>query len=63
MPNKQSPFPAMQSSCGRETILKVDDLTANEIEWVTFLRVIGNGRDLRPTLRRIQLLRRVCRRG
>ena len=38
-----------------------EDLTDNEVAWVEFLRLIGNGRDLRPTLRRVQLLRRVCR--
>ncbi len=37
-----------------------DELTDNEIAWVEFLRMIGNGRDLRPSLRRVQLLRRVC---
>ncbi|MTJ05842.1 MAG: hypothetical protein FH759_14285 [Sediminimonas qiaohouensis] len=37
-----------------------NELTDNEIAWVEFLRMIGNGRDLRPTLRRVQLLRRVC---
>ncbi|MTJ05601.1 MAG: hypothetical protein FH759_13020 [Sediminimonas qiaohouensis] len=36
------------------------ELTDNEIARVEFLRMIGNGRDLRPTLRRVQLLRRVC---
>ena len=36
-----------------------DELTENEIAWVEFLRMIGNGRDLRPTLRRVQLMRRV----
>jgi hypothetical protein len=37
-----------------------NELTDNEIAWVEFLRMIGNGRDLRPTLRRVQLLRRAC---
>jgi hypothetical protein len=39
-----------------------ETLTDNEVAWVEFLRIIGNGRDLRPTLRRVQLLRRVCER-
>ncbi|HAW46574.1 MAG TPA: hypothetical protein DCX34_04955 [Roseovarius sp.] len=38
-----------------------EDLTDNEVAWVEFLRMVGNGRDPRPTLRREQLLRRVCR--
>ena len=37
-----------------------DELTGNEIARVEFLRMIGNGRDFLPTLRRVQLLRRVC---
>lgn len=37
-----------------------DELTDNEIAWVELLSMIGNSRDLRPTLRRVQLLRRVC---
>ena len=40
-----------------------DELTESEIAWVEFLRMIGNGRDLRPTLRRVQLIRRVCRKS
>jgi hypothetical protein len=38
----------------------VDTLTANERAWLEFLRLISNGRDVAPTLRRVQLLRRVC---
>ncbi|MER3355726.1 MAG: hypothetical protein RLQ73_17385 [Hoeflea sp. D1-CHI-28] len=37
-----------------------NELTDNEIAWVEFLRMIGNGRELRPALRRVQLLRRAC---
>lgn len=39
------------------------ELTENEIAWVEFLRLISNGRDLGPTLPRVQLLRRVCTRS
>jgi hypothetical protein len=35
-------------------------LTENERAWLEFLRLIGNGRDPGITLRRVQLLRRVC---
>lgn len=35
-------------------------LTQNERDWLRFLRDIGNGRDVAITLRRVQLLRRVC---
>jgi hypothetical protein len=38
------------------------DITANELAWVDFLRLISNGSDPGPTLRRVQLLRRVLRR-
>jgi hypothetical protein len=38
-----------------------EELTDNEVAWMEFLRMISNGRDPRPTLRRVQLLRRVCR--
>lgn len=37
-------------------------LTANELAWIEFIRLIGGGRDPAPTLRRVQLLRRVCKR-
>lgn len=36
------------------------DLTPNERAWLRFLRDIGRGRDPAPTLRRVQLLRRLC---
>ncbi len=45
---------------GRGIAFGPDELTENEIAWVEFLRMIGNGRELRPTLRRVQLIRRVC---
>lgn len=35
-------------------------LTTNERAWLEFLRLIGDGRDPAPTLRRVQLLRRIC---
>lgn len=38
------------------------DLTDNERAWLEFLRLIGNGSDPRLTLRRVQLLRRICER-
>ena len=40
-------------------------LTANERDWLEFLRLISMGSDPRLTLRRVQLLRRLCaaRRG
>lgn len=37
-----------------------NELSENEAAWIDFLRLICNGRDLAPTLRRVQLLRRVC---
>ena len=45
---------------GKQFAFGPDELTDNEIAWVEFLRMISNGRDLRPTLRRVQLLRRIC---
>ena len=36
------------------------ELTENEVAWVEFLRLISDGRDLGPTLHRVQLLRRIC---
>lgn len=39
-----------------------NELSENEAAWIDFLRLICNGRDLAPTLRRVQLLRRVCER-
>lgn len=35
------------------------DLTENERAWVDFLRLISDGTDPGPTLKRVQLLRRV----
>ncbi|MCB0057276.1 MAG: hypothetical protein KDE45_09630, partial [Caldilineaceae bacterium] len=35
------------------------ELTANEREWLEFLRLISMGSDPRLTLRRVQLLRRL----
>jgi hypothetical protein len=35
------------------------DLTENERAWVDFVRLISNGTDPGPTLKRVQLLRRV----
>ncbi|SEO67376.1 hypothetical protein SAMN04490248_10935 [Salinihabitans flavidus] len=37
-----------------------NELTPNERAWLRFLRDISNDRDPMPTLRRVQLLRRVC---
>jgi len=39
---------------------QMKDLTENERAWLTFLRMICLDRDPAPTLRRVQLLRRVC---
>lgn len=36
------------------------DLTPNERAWLRFLREVSNENDPRPTLRRVQLLRRLC---
>ena len=36
------------------------ELTDNERAWLEFLRLISDGRDPGPTLRRVQLLRRLC---
>lgn len=38
----------------------MEDLTENERAWLVFLRMITLDRDPAPTLRRVQLLRRVC---
>lgn len=40
-----------------------EELTENEAAWVEFLRLISNGRDIGPTLPRVQLLMRVCTRN
>lgn len=37
-------------------------LTEEEAAWVDFLRLIGGGEVPRLTLKKIQLMRRVCRR-
>ena len=52
--------PGKRVTTNHRLALGPDELTDNKIAWVEFLRLIGNGRDLRPTLRRVQLLRRVC---
>lgn len=39
---------------------ETSDLTPNERAWLRFLREVSDGRDPRPTLRRVQLLRRLC---
>ena len=49
--------------CTRAVSVGPEDLTDNERAWLEFLRMVGNGRDPRPTLRRVQLLRRVCRKS
>ena len=41
--------------CGQE-----DDLPPNERAWLRFLREVSNDSDPRPSLRRVQLLRRLC---
>jgi hypothetical protein len=41
-------------------MLHMEDLTQNERDWIVFLRMIALDRDPAPTLRRVQLLRRVC---
>lgn len=38
----------------------MDDLTENECAWIEFLRLISKGSDPGITLRRVQLLRRIC---
>lgn len=39
---------------------KNDDLTPNERAWLRFLRDVSNDSDPGITLRRVQLLRRLC---
>lgn len=39
---------------------QMDELTDNECAWLEFLRMISLDRDPAPTLRRVQLLRRIC---
>lgn len=41
-------------------MLQMKDLTENERSWLEFLRTISLDRDPAPTLRRVQLLRRIC---
>lgn len=41
-------------------MLLMKDLGENERAWLEFLRMIALDRDTAPTLRRVQLLRRVC---
>jgi len=39
---------------------RVEDLTANERAWLSFLREVSKDADPSPTLRHVQLLRRIC---
>lgn len=41
-------------------MVKLEDLTENEIAWLRFLRDISDDSDPQPTLARVQLLRRIC---
>ncbi len=41
-------------------MLQMKDLTENELSWLEFLRMISLEGDPEPTLRRVQLLRRIC---
>ncbi len=41
-------------------MLQMKDLTENERSWLEVLRMISLDRDPAPTLRRLQLLRRIC---
>lgn len=34
--------------------------TDNEVAWVEFVRLIGSGQNIRPTLARVRSLRRLC---
>lgn len=43
--------------------MTISDLSENEQAWVMFLRMISDGRDPAPTLRRVQLLRRVLKKA
>jgi|AntRauTorcE11898_2_1112593.scaffolds.fasta_scaffold43854_2 hypothetical protein len=51
-----------RSSRERRIIVGPESLSANEITWLEFLRLISLDRDPALTLRRVQLLRRVCER-
>jgi hypothetical protein len=42
-------------------MLQMKELTENERAWLVFLRMIALDSDPAPTLRRVQLLRRVCK--
>lgn len=42
-------------------MLDQSDLTPNEIAWLRFLRDVSRDKDPMPTMRRVQLLRRLCR--
>ena len=48
------------SSRERRIIVGPESLSANEIAWLEFRRLISLDRDPDLTLRRMQLLRRVC---
>jgi hypothetical protein len=39
---------------------EAEALTENERAWLRFLRDVSKGTDPAPTLRRVQLLRRIC---
>lgn len=41
-------------------MLQMKDLSENERSWLEFLRMISLEGDPEPTLRRVQLLRRIC---
>jgi len=41
-------------------IENMEELTENERDWIVFLRMISLDCDPAPTLRRVQLLRRIC---
>ena len=43
--------------------MTISGLSENEKAWITFLRLISDGSDPAPTLRRVQLLRRVIGRN
>ncbi|WP_212526132.1 hypothetical protein [Actibacterium sp. MT2.3-13A] len=45
---------------GKNERQEVELLTTNERAWLRFLREVSFGRDPAPTLRRVQLLRRIC---
>lgn len=44
-------------------MVRLEDLTENEIAWLRFLRDISNDSDPQPTLARVQLLRRILLRN